>query len=709
MITLWKNLGLYHKFALGFGLPIGLLVAVASWAVVELHSISNSTMAAEAIRQRTDSLASQMTLVFAVAAVLGMVLAYWFARGTVLSLRRCQAGIEALSQRDFGKCPSVDGKDEFGQIAEALVECFHASQECAEAAGICQQNVRSLPTPILSIDRQYNITAINEAGANLLGSTPDQCIGKKCYDLIKTTHCRTSECRCGQAMEKDGIFTGETIANPNGTTVPIRYTGAPLKNSEGEVTGAVEFVLDVSETTNALKKAQRGLDNLNNIPTPIMTIDQDMTVTFMNPAGAEMLGLTPETCVGRKCYDLFKTTHCRTPECRCVQAMDNDTVCSGETVASPNGTGIPVLYTGAPIKDEGGDNVGALEYVVSIEHIQQTEVVQSAQRRADKVAAFQKREVEKIARVLRRVVDGDLTEQYHVAECDEDTAEVAEAFGKIASATNATIANLNGMIGQITECAVQFNEGARIIAESAQVLANGAQTQSSSVEEVSAAIEQLSSSIAAVKVNAAQADSVAKKTSDLAQMGDQAVRRSSDAMEQIRSGSVQIAEIIQVISEIARQTNLLALNAAIEAARAGEHGLGFAVVADEVRKLAERSNSAAGEITSLIHESSARVMEGAQLSGETAKALNEILGGVEETVTTISQIAIATAEQAANASQVGEAIEGIAHVTEQAAAGSEEMASSSEQVGAQANALRDLVSLFRTEKSGDAHTAESVS
>ncbi len=301
-----------------------------------------------------------------------------------------------------------------------------------------------------------------------------------------------------------------------------------------------------------------------------------------------------------------------------------------------------------------------------------------------------RRKVDQLLEVVQAAADGDLTREVTVVGNDP--------IGRLAAGIARMQCDLRGMIGQVVESAAQFSEGSRMIAESAQNLAQGAHTQSVCVEEMSAAIEQLSRSIDAIKDNANDADRVARKTTRLAEAGGIAVQKSIEAMDLIKTSSEQIAEIIEVISDIASQTNLLALNAAIEAARAGEHGLGFAVVADEVRKLAERSSEAAKEIAALIKESTRRVDDGAQLSQQTGKALRKIIQGVEATAGKIAQIASATFEQAQSAKEVAAAIQNVSAVTEETAAGSEELASSSQELGAQAGSLRDLVVRFKTQK-----------
>lgn len=299
------------------------------------------------------------------------------------------------------------------------------------------------------------------------------------------------------------------------------------------------------------------------------------------------------------------------------------------------------------------------------------------------------RPVTKVVNMLRDVSEGegDLTKRLEIASHDE--------IGQLAQYFNSFCDKLETIIRDVAASAEQFNEGSRVVSEASQSLASGAQEQSASVEQVNATVQEMVRMIEQVKEAAAETNQLAQQAQAVAREGDEAVQKSAEAMQLIRASSQRIAEIIQVISEIASQTNLLALNAAIEAARAGEHGMGFAVVADEVRKLAERSNQAAGEITKLIKESTARVEEGAELSQQTEEALRRIVESVECTSQKIAEIASAAVQQAASAEEVSKAVQNIAQVVEQSAAGSEELASSSEELSAQATALKQLVSRFK--------------
>ncbi|MBM9614588.1 PAS domain-containing protein [Desulfobulbus rhabdoformis] len=261
-------------------------------------------------------------------------------------------------------------KDAKGNIKGALEYVLDVTEESKQQqmANEKIENLNAIPTPIMSIDTDFTITYMNPAGASVVGLSPDEMVGKKCYDFFKTPHCRTEKCACAKAMATDGIVTEETIARPrDGVIVPIKYTGAPIKDAKGNIKGALEFILDVTEEARQRHDANTKIENLNAIPTPIMSIDTDFTVTFMNPAGAAAVGLTPDTAIGRKCYELFKTPHCQTEKCACLRAMNSDAVFSEETIARPrDGVIMPIKYTGAPIKDAKGNITGALEFVLDI-------------------------------------------------------------------------------------------------------------------------------------------------------------------------------------------------------------------------------------------------------------------------------------------------------------------------------------------------------
>jgi len=164
--------------------------------------------------------------------------------------------LKVVADGDYSQKADVKSKDELGEMAASLNVAIGAVAEASEEAKKSVDNLNNLPTPVMAVDKDFTVTFLNPAGARVVGSTSEQCVGKKCYDPCTNPHCQTPECRCAQAMQKDGILTAETVVDPGGLNLPIQYTGAPIKNADGQIIGAQEFVVDMTD----VKKAQEVAD-----------------------------------------------------------------------------------------------------------------------------------------------------------------------------------------------------------------------------------------------------------------------------------------------------------------------------------------------------------------------------------------------------------------------------------------------------------------
>lgn len=288
---------------------------------------------------------------------------------------------------------------------------------------------------------------------------------------------------------------------------------------------------------------------------------------------------------------------------------------------------------------------------------------------------------------IKLIAGGDLT--VRVAE------EGKDEIGEMAIALNQMLGNLAQMVHQVIDSGRLVRNSSQQISTVSQDLSERTQEQAATLEEIAATIEEVSSSVSQAAANSERADKISKLTLEAIEQGEDSIRETRGAMDQLQQSSRQIGEIIQAVNDLAFQTNLLALNAAIEAARAGEQGRGFAVVATEVRNLARRSAESAKEIETLIKESIAKVENGNDQVQQSSEMLKQIIDNTKQTADVIAELAMAMREQALSAQQVQVSIEQLNQVTQQNAAVVEEMSASSESLNSEAGNLNNMVNQFK--------------
>ena len=299
-----------------------------------------------------------------------------------------------------------------------------------------------------------------------------------------------------------------------------------------------------------------------------------------------------------------------------------------------------------------------------------------------------------------RVAAGDLRASVMAPRHDE--------IGMLQQALQEMTTRLADTVAQVRDGALTIDAAARELASGNLDLSRRTEHQAGALEETAASMAALMATVARNGGHARQADALVQSASGVAGKGGAAVQDMVAMMDAIGGSARKIVDIIGVIDAITFQTNILALNAAVEAARAGEQGRGFAVVASEVRTLAQRSATAAREITALIKQSDAQIAAGSVRAHAAGDIMAEVVESVARVAGIVGAITQAGAQQQEGIGAINGAIADMDRVTQQNAALVEEAAATAESVHAQASELTRVVELFKVDgaaAAGASHAA----
>ncbi len=103
----------------------------------------------------------------------------------------------------------------------------------------------SIPDGILAVDNNYTIILFNETASRITGWSPHDVIGKKCFEVLQSSHCNLN-CPVKASMEevRNCYLSHVLIMTKKDKSIPVRISATPLKNEAGAIIGSVELFTD---------------------------------------------------------------------------------------------------------------------------------------------------------------------------------------------------------------------------------------------------------------------------------------------------------------------------------------------------------------------------------------------------------------------------------------------------------------------------------
>ena len=581
-----------------------------------------------------------------------------------------------------------DNKNYVGAMVtwEVVTEKLRLKQDMAG-----QVSAISKSQAVVEFKMDGTITEANENFLKLMGYTLDEVKGKHHSIFVDEAFRRSPEYKEFWAKLNRGEYEANQYKRigKGGKEVWIQASYNPIMDLNGKPFKVVKYATDITEQklSNADFAGQIAAISKSQL---VLEFTMDGTIVTANDNLLNIFGYSLDAIKGKHHSIFVDEAHRNSPEYRAFWAKLNQ----GEAQTSEykrvgkGGDPVWIQATYNPILDLNGRPFKVVEYASDV----------TPQKQA---AEELKQKVDSISRVVAAAAAGDLTHEVSVSGQD--------VIGQMGEGLARFFKDLRGSISAISQNSQSLANASEELSSTSQQMSANAEETSTQANVVSASAEQVDKNLQTVATGteemSASIKEIAKNAHESAKVATAAVKVADDTnqiVSKLGDSSIEIGQVIKVITSIAQQTNLLALNATIEAARAGEAGKGFAVVANEVKELAKQTAKATEDISRKIEAIQGDTKGAVGAIGQISSIIkqvndisNTIATAVEEQNATTNEMARNVGEAAKGSGEISKNIGGVAEAAKSTSHGANDSLKASQALAKTATELRELVQRFK--------------